>query len=72
MYTQTQKEECLKYNERKEYLKEYRKNKRKITIDLTIEEKEKLDYIVKYRKETNNKYTMTEFIRECIEENYKQ
>lgn len=62
----------MKYNERKEYLKEYRKNKRKITIDLTIEEKEKLDYIVKYRKETNNKYTMAEFIRECIEENYKQ
>lgn len=62
----------MKYSERKEYLQKYRESKRKITIDLTIEEKEKLDFIVNEMKKTNNKYTMSEFIRECIEEKYKK
>lgn len=57
----------LKYKDRKEYLKDYRKRKRKIVADLDIEERNKLDLIVKKKN-----ITMADWIRQHIEEDYKK
>lgn len=57
----------LKYKDRKEYLKDYRKRKRKIVADLDITERNKLDAIVKKKN-----ITMADWIREHIEEDYKK
>ena len=57
----------LKYKDRKEYLKDYRKRKRKIVADLDIEERNKLDLIVKKKN-----ITMADWIRQHIEEDYNK
>lgn len=57
----------LKYKDRKEYLKDYRKRKRKVVADLDITERNKLDAIVKKKN-----ITMADWIRQHIEEDYKK
>lgn len=53
--------------DRKEYMKEYKKNLSRTTLDLTLNEREMLDEIVK-EEDT----TIIGWIREQIEENYKK
>lgn len=50
---------------RKEYFKEYRKRLRPIKTDVTIEEREKLDKVLKSKK-----LTIVGWIRQKIEEDY--
>lgn len=61
------REVVLKYEDRKEYFRDYRKRKRKIVADLEIEERNKLDLIVKMKN-----ITIADWIRQNIEEDYKK
>ena len=66
VYTGTRKEECLK-KDRREYMREYKKNLSRTTVDLTAYERQKLDEIT---KEQN--ITIIGWIREQIDEGYKK
>lgn len=57
----------LKYSERKEYLKKYREKFKQVKVDLTLEDKDKLDKIV-----SNKQITISQYIRNTINKDYKK
>lgn len=57
-----------KYKDRQaEYMREYRKSRRKVVADVLIEEKEQLDEIINAKG-----ITMADWVRQHIQEDYKQ
>lgn len=57
-----------KYKDRRaEYMREYRKKRRKVVADVLIEEKEQLDEIINAKG-----ITMADWIKQHIEEDYKK
>lgn len=57
----------MTYEDRKEYFRDYRKRKRKIVADLEIEERNKLDLIIKKKN-----ITIADWIRQHIEKDYNK
>lgn len=57
----------LKYSERKEYLKQYREKFKQLRVDLSIEDKNKLEEITK-----NKNITVAQYIRDIINKDYNK